>query len=171
MTRRPTPGDKRQARDALLALFREGEGWDLDKLASALAQLDPTPGDKRQARDELLNLLTGQTADVVVAMVVAAELTRFDATPDDMRQARDALHGLLDRETGGGEAAALIRGLAELNPTVHDLSSWRAWATVPTIHTASGPQSALLELLAAVRLNSALDEWLTVLPSLSPLSS
>jgi hypothetical protein len=50
--------------------------------------------------------------------------------------------------------------LAQLDPTVHDLRTWRAWTAAPTA-----------ELLAAVRRNSALAGWVALLPSLSPLSS
>jgi hypothetical protein len=39
--------------------------------------------------------------------------------------------------------------VAQLNPTVHDLRTWRASAVRPTA-----------ELLAAVRRNSALTNWL-----------
>ena len=83
----------------------------------------------------------------------------LDPTAEDKRQARDALLGLLARETDSWVAAGLAGALAQLDPTVHDLRTWRAWAVRPTA-----------ELLAAVRRNSALTNWLAVLPSLTSLS-
>jgi hypothetical protein len=61
-------------------------------------------------------------------------------------------------ETFGFWANAFPRSLAQLDPTVRDLSTWRARVVLPTA-----------ELPAAVRRNSALEEWLAFLPSLSPL--
>lgn len=89
-------------------------------------------------------------------MSVVLQLT---PAPQDKRQVLDALLGLLAHETDSAVAAELIRGVAQLDPTVHDLNTWRTWVTAPTA-----------ELLAAARRNSALDEWLEMLPSLNPLS-
>ena len=51
---------------------------------------------------------------------------------------------------------SLVPALAPLDPTVHDLATWRAWA--------NGPNA---ELLAAARRNTPLAEWLEALPSLT----
>ena len=88
-----------------------------------------------------------------------ARLAQLDPTAEDKRQAREALLGLLARETDSGVAERLAGALAQLDPTVHDLRTWRAWAVRPTA-----------ELLAAVRRNSALTNWLAALPSLTSLS-
>jgi hypothetical protein len=191
----PGADDQRTAIDAVLTLLiKDVEGRNADGLARALVQLDARPDDKRKALDTLLGLLTGR-ATGAAAEAVAAGLTLLDATAEDRRRARDALlgklsgrpHGtvielvsvvlqlvftpgekrqvldavlsLLGRETDSAVAAALIRGVAQLDPTARDLSSSRAWAAPPTA-----------ELLAEARRNSALDEWLAALPSLSPLS-
>ena len=71
------------------------------------------------------------------------------------------LLGLLARQTDPYAYAAeqLAGVVAQLDPTVHDLRTWRAWAVRPTA-----------ELLAAVRRNSALTSWLAALPSLTSLS-
>ena len=61
--------------------------------------------------------------------------------------------GLLARETNADTAERLADGLARLDPTVHDLRTWRAWAVPPTA-----------ELAAAVGRNSALTNWLAALP-------
>ena len=52
-------------------------------------------------------------------------------------------------------AEDLIQSVTALDPTVRDLSTWRAWTVQPTA-----------ELLAAVRRNSPLSDWLAALPSL-----
>jgi hypothetical protein len=112
----------------------------------------------RQARDALVGLLARETTGWAAAGL-AGELAQLATTAEDRRQARDALVGLLARETSGWAAERLAGGLAQLDPTVHDLRTWRAWAIQPTA-----------ELLAAVRRNSALTNWLAGLPSLASLS-
>jgi hypothetical protein len=158
----------RQARDdALLGLLaRETTSVDAALLAGALGPLDPTAEDKRQARGALLGRLTRKTNSLRAAELAGA-LGPLDPTAEDKRQARGALLGRLTRETTSRLAAELADKLAQLDPTVHDLGTptvhdlgtWRAWAVRPTA-----------ELLAAVRRNSALTNWLAVLPSLTSLS-
>ena len=87
-------------------------------------------------------------------------MVQLDPTAEDKRQAREALLGLLAGQTDGYVAEELADGVVQLDPTVRDLSTWRAWAVPPTV-----------ELLAAVRRNSALAVWLAALPSLTSLSS
>ena len=180
-----TAEDKRQARDAMLGgLARATDIQEAAKLADGLAQLDPTAEDKRQAHDALLRLARGTDSlstsgvwalltrmlnaqlslladetDGWVAEGLAGALVQLATTADDKRQARDALVGLLARETDSWEAEQLVGALAQLDPTVHDLRTWRAWAAQPTAG-----------LLAAVRRNSALTNWLEALPSLTSLS-
>jgi hypothetical protein len=188
----PEPADMRKARDAFLARLTDRlDGSNVDWLATALIQLDPTPDDKRRAREALLGWLRDENIGVV-AGAVAMALTRLGATPDHMRQAREALLGqlpgpgpvtgllsavlqlaatpqdkrevrgallgLLARETDSAVAAELIRVMAQLDPTVHDVSTWRTWTATPTA-----------ELLSAARRNTALDEWIAALPSMSTL--
>jgi hypothetical protein len=87
-------------------------------------------------------------------------LAQLDRTADEMRQASETLLRRLARETRSHVARSLASTLAQLNPTAVDLSSRWAWNVPPTV-----------ELLAAVRWNSTLEEWLEVLPSVSPLSA
>ena len=180
----PTAEDRRQARDALLALLAdETDIHNAEQLAGGLAQLDPTAEDKGQARDALLalaretdslrvkglfgvrlvsyelNALLRQSTDSHEAEGLAGALAQLAMTAEDKRQARKALVGLLARETDSQEAEWLVGGLAQLDPTVYDLRTWPAWSAQPTA-----------ELLAAVRRNSALTNWLAALPSLTSLS-
>ena len=155
----PTAEDKRQAREALIGLLaRATDSGTAAQLAARLALLDPTAEDKRQAREALIGLLARAT-DSGTAAQLAAGLALLDPTAEDKRQARVALLGLLARETDREAAGRLAGTMAQLDPTVHDLRTWHAWAVQPTA-----------ELLAAVRRNSALTDWLAALPSLTSLS-
>ena len=154
-----TAEDKRQARDVLLArLACATDSWLVEQLADGVAQLDPTAEDKRQARGALLALLARETTDRVAASL-AGGVAQLDPTAEDKRQARSALLARLACATDSWLVEQLAGGVARLDPTVHDLRTWRAWAVPPTA-----------ELLAAVRRNSALTNWLAALPSLTSLS-
>jgi hypothetical protein len=144
----PTPGDKHQARLALLRrLTKSDHPWTASQLADDLTRLDATAEEKHRACEALLGRLKGRPWLVSVVVQLAS-------TPGDKRQVLDALLCLLDlEETGSGAAGQLIDGMAQLDPTALDLSRSRRWAALPT-----------RELLAAVRRNSSLDEWLEVLP-------
>ena len=122
-----------------------------------MARLDPMAETRRQARGALPGLLARETSSG--RAVLAGALCPLDPTAEDKRQARGALLGLLAPETSSRRAADLADKLVQLDLTVHDLRTWRAWAVRPTA-----------ELLAAVRRNSALTNWLAVLPSLTSLS-
>ena len=157
-----TAEDKRQAREAMLELLaHETERGVARRLAVRVAQLDPTAEDKHRAREALLGLLARQTdaSDDEAGRMVAA-VAQLATTAEDKRQAREALLGLLARQTVSWAAVVLADGVAQLDPTVRDLSTWRGWADPPTV-----------ELLAAVRRNSAFAAWLEALPSLMLLSS
>lgn len=191
---RPTDRDKHQACRALLGLITHRSAKEGVELASAVAQLNPPPNDKRQALQALLGLLAGQTGGLAAIDEASGEEAQLDptsrdprridallgrdtirlpgpaadlvsvlrqlaSTPGDQRQVRDALLGLLAHEADSAMSAELIDGVTQLDPVVDDLTTWPAWAIPPNA-----------ELLAAVRRNSTLEEWLNVLPSLSQLS-
>ncbi|MGH3847323.1 MAG: hypothetical protein ACRDS0_38775, partial [Pseudonocardiaceae bacterium] len=158
----PTADEKRQARAALLQqLTCATHSHIAAELTGELARLDPTAEDKRHARDAVLWLLALRTSGRRAGALLAGTLARLDpAAEDEIRQARETLLRRLARETRSEVARSLASTLAQLNPTAVDLSFWWAWAVLPTV-----------ELLATVRRNSTLEEWLEVLPSLSPLSA
>jgi NACHT domain len=162
----PTAEERRQAQAALLEqLTCETNIYMAADLANKLARLDLTAEDKRQARAAVLRLLAQPTISsranaLRIFAILAGTLARLDPTADELRQARETLLQRLARETRSDVARSLASSLAQLNPTAVDLSSWWAWAVSPTV-----------EMLAAVRRNSTLEEWLEVLPSLSPLSA
>jgi hypothetical protein len=154
--------DKHHARDALLGMLGTGQvsGYEAAGLIGGIVQLATTAEEeKRQAREALLGLLPSQTDGWVTAELING-VVQLGPTAEDKRYGRDELLGMLARETDGSLAARLVDGVIQLDPTVGDLSTWRIWQAPPTI-----------ELLAATRRNSALADWLAVLPSLAPLSS
>jgi hypothetical protein len=128
-------------------------------LAREVAQLNPTRAEELQARQKLVKLLARESNSEVAAEL-ANTLATLNPTAADEHQGRLALLKLLAWETEERESTKLQTGLAQLNPTVPDLSTWHTWTFVPTV-----------ELLAALRRNSALAVWLTALPSLAAISS
>ncbi len=123
-----------------------------------MAQLDPTAQDQRQAGDAWLALLASPAGHGDAGELVG-RVIQLAPTAKAKRQACEALLGMLAGQTNGYTAEGLVGGLAQLDPTVHDLRAWRSWTVLPTE-----------ELLGAVRRNSALGDWLAVLPSLTALS-
>jgi lipopolysaccharide biosynthesis regulator YciM len=153
-----TAQDKRQAREAALRkLAGATSRLETEGLVGALAELDPADDDKRQARESALRLLADQTYPGDVERLIGL-LVVLDPPADDRRRARETLLGLLARRSDGYTARTLMHTLIQLDLTVRDLAAWPAWAAPPTA-----------ELLAAVRQNSVLDEWLAALPSFSPI--
>ena len=121
------------------------------------AHFDLTPPERRQAIDDEPSGVVREPYGTVPKLVSVVRL--LAQGPEDKREVLDVLLGLLARETSRAVAAALIRGVVQLDPTSHDLSNWQNWASPPTT-----------DLLATARRNSSLKEWLETLPSLSPLS-
>jgi hypothetical protein len=87
-------------------------------------------------------------------------VAQLGATTEDKHLAREPLFRLLAQETDGRQAQRLLARITGLNPTAQDLSAWQTWVAPPTAG-----------LITAVRRNSALEDWLAVLPSLSSLCS
>jgi hypothetical protein len=152
----PTPSDKDQARRILHDLLRGQAVHSADKIMAGLTLLDATPDDlcqtREAARDALLaHIGTGDFPTFGTTAKDVNVLAQLASTPEDKRQILDGLLGLLARERDSDVARDLIGGIAQLDPTVHDLNSWPTWAASPS-----------RELLAAARRNSALHEWLTI---------
>jgi hypothetical protein len=152
----PTPSVKDQARRILQDLLRGQAVHSADKIMAGLTLLDATPDHLRQTREAARDALLAHigTGDFPTFGTVAKDvnvLVQLASTPEDKRKTLDGLLGLLARETNSDVARDLIRGIAQFDPTVRDLSSWPTWAASPS-----------RELLAAARRNSALHEWLTI---------
>ena len=156
-----TAEDRQQARQALLRLITEGTSdTGTSELRHGLVQLDPTADDRRQVRQALLRLIATGKVTWEEAKRVIDCVIQLAPTTEDRRDAREALLRLLAHEAVGWCAHRLLSGVAQLDPTVDDLSTWRAWVAPPTA-----------ELLAAVRRNSPLTDWIEILPSLTSLSN
>jgi Fe-S-cluster formation regulator IscX/YfhJ len=187
----PTMQDKRRAREIVVWLLASpDEAWMAPKLVETLIRLDPTAEDKRTAlwaqlghiasptngieasqhvmaslqlaptaadigwtRQRMLELLAVET-EGFHAIDLAQTLSRLDPTTTDKRRAREILLGLLARTTDDGDASWLMSGMAYLDPTTNDIHNWDTWAIPPTV-----------ELLAAVRRNSTIKDWLESIPS------
>ena len=161
------PGDLSQVRDVVLAhLASQADRHNLPFLADALVQLDPSATDLSQARGSLLQVLTvaaketnERNFDEFGLGRLVDTLLRLDPTAQDKRQARAALLARLSLQINPRNGDEQQRQLALLDPESRDLNGWHAWSRGPT-----------RQLLAAVRQNSTLADWLAVLPSLSSLS-
>jgi hypothetical protein len=155
----PTAEDKRRAREALVSLLAKSpSSWTAGRLAQGVIDLATTAEDKQHARDALLRLMAHERQGYVAGQL-ARGVAELDPTAEDKRQAREVLVRLLARETESHAARSLADSLALLDPTGHDLGSCPDWAVRPTT-----------ELLAAVRRNSALTDWLGT-PLTSPSDS
>jgi len=145
--------DKDLAHEVLLRHLTSGRVG--RELVDVLVQLASSAEDKRQARDALLAALASQDSSYAVSTLTRG-LVQLDSSTEDKRQARDALLTVL---ASGGTRELESRGLesmlAQMEPTVRDLSTWHAWAFPPSPG-----------LLAAARQNSTLADWLKALPSL-----
>jgi NACHT domain len=151
----PTADEQQQARTALLSLLAgQNDSTPTVRLAEAVVQLAATAKEITQARKALLGQLTypiGSTA----ASELASMLSRLDPPAAEQQRARDALLELLLTEPNQHNVGSLMSAIAKLNPAIPDLSNLRSW-TFPI----SG------ELLATVRRNSTLSDWLEAIPSL-----
>jgi hypothetical protein len=155
----PTVEDTRQARDALGRwLAQETDGSLAASLANAISRLGPTAEDQRQASEAILRLLPGETSFWTVRELLR-ELVQLVPTTAHRRHAREAVLALLATQTDRGVAGELQTALEQLDPTARDLAGCRGWAAPP-----------FPDLLAAVRRNSGLPEWLAILPSLATLA-
>ena len=117
----PTAEDRRQAREALLALLAgETDSGGAAVLVGGVAELDPTAEDRRQARDALLALLAGETNNGVAAARLVGGVAQLATTAEDRRQALEALLALLAGGTTSYMAEVLAGGLAQLATTAED---------------------------------------------------
>ena len=153
----PTAEDQRQLREVLLRALTSVPRSEMS--VHALVQLSSTAEDRRQAREALLALLASRT-DPRLAERVVAGVVQLAPTAEDRRQARESVLALLASQPDSWTADHLVTALAELGPTLRDLTA---------LHTRGF--RVPVGLLAAVRRNSALADWLVALPSLTSPSS
>lgn len=154
----PTSQEGHQVRQAILELLSvQTDGWLAMALADGLLRFRPTAEDKRRARQALLQLLPASKADVnLISRGFVRRIVKFDPSAEDKRLIREVVLELLETGLNDRMFESLVPALAQLDPTVHDLTTWRSWG--------NGPNA---ELLAAARRNTPLAEWLEALPSLT----
>ena len=154
----PEAGDKHRARQALLRLLSTANYETTVGLVNKIAKLAPEVDDNRRTRQALLALLPS-VATSFKAGALMDGVAKLATEAGERRQTRQALLALLRSTADRFEAAVLVDGVAQLEPTVKDIGGYRAWAALPTE-----------ALLSAVRRNSTLDDWLSSLTLLAPLS-
>jgi hypothetical protein len=151
----PSPDHRRRAFEIILGTMASSEWITVWEAADKLSQFATTGEDKRRAREALLGLLAGQT-DIGVAAGLARGLAELAITAEEKGQARETVFRLLadQRIHGYFIDDGLARVATKLDPTVHDLA----------LKTFQPPGN----LLAAIRRNSPLTDWLAALPALAP---
>ena len=162
----PTEADKREACKTLLELITGLDRfYDIMELAGAAVQwLDLTEENKRSIRETVLTRMSDSNIFSIIRHP-AYKLTQLDLTTEEKRSVRESLLTLISHGPGvsahrNSSDIDVLREVALLDPTVHDLSTWRSWTIRPSS-----------EFITAVRLNSTLEDWLAALPSLSELTS
>jgi hypothetical protein len=123
----------------------------LSEVATALAV---TERERERVRAALLDKLVG-TADYLTVQTIAVAIDDLGVTELELTQARAALVTTLAGDANC-ENSPITAVLADLEPTVTDLTGSRNWKKPPTS-----------DLLASARENSALPTWITALPQLS----
>jgi tetratricopeptide (TPR) repeat protein len=154
----PTAEQRNQAHEVLLTLLASTtDGATALYLARSVAQLEPTAEEYSRTREVLLTLLAG-TIDGATAFFLTTAVAELQPTAEERSRTREVLLTLLAGTTDAEIARELAYDLARHQPVARDLGNWRTWATPPPP-----------ELLAATRQESALTDWLTILPDLRSL--
>ena len=116
----PWPEDKRQIREALLALLPgQADGQLAALLADGVARLDPTAEDKHETRQVVLGLLAEET-DGEAAAELADAVAQLDPPAEDRHQTRQALLALLPGETSAKIVRRFVGTVIQLAPTAED---------------------------------------------------
>lgn len=155
----PSPKDLQEARNILMrTLVSQTDGYRADHLTYYLLLLNPSATDKQRARNTFAGILEDPTNEGS-ASTIASRLIELAETAEDKRLARDVLLKWVARRIQrleGADPNPVMDKIAQLNPTVRDLRACDSWLIPPSN-----------ELLAAVRQNSELADWIAFLPSLS----
>jgi tetratricopeptide (TPR) repeat protein len=154
----PTDEERYSACEVLLTLLGSSTHGDTAiHLADAVTKLQPTAGERSRACEALLILLTS-TTDGITAMRLARSAAGMQPTAAVRTRTRKALLTLLAATTDAENAYELADGLARQRPEASELGNWHTWVISPPAG-----------LLAAMRQESALADWLAILPDLRSL--
>lgn len=150
------PVYKRTASEALLAILScQDRQMHIVYIARGLAELATSVEAASKTRKALLALLPAQT-HMWTSRELAAAVLKLRPGEREKGQVRTALLAQLTHETDASAAQRLFRSLTQAGCTVRDLKDTQSWAAPPTT-----------DLLAEVRRNSALADWLAFLSSLA----
>ena len=153
--------DMARARARVLDLLDTADADDARTLAGLLAELGPEPTDMARARARVLDLL--ETARSWEAGQLVEALIWLGPEPSDKARARSRVLDLLNAPGefprpfthGISPHEGLLESLGELDPRPSDLAGSASWEVSPTPI-----------LLAAVRRNYSLEQWLDALPGI-----
>jgi hypothetical protein len=151
-----TVAEQAQAREGLLRNLA-GETDPVNAsyyLASALFGLSPSAREDSQVRESLLRILTADGLKNPESVAIAVAL--LDPSASEQAQVRVTLLGFIASQADpfGGRTAASVLSL--FKPMLADLADTRNWVSPSPV-----------ELLAAVRSNSRLFDWIAALPQIS----
>jgi hypothetical protein len=154
----PTEQERTQLREALLRLAACSWTYsELPELLEVAAGLAETAQDRGQVLEALLGLLAAP-GNSGTAETLAGLATGLAETAQERAQVREALLRRLAAPGNPRMADPLAPTITSLRPIAWDLVNWQTPSSLPTVR-----------LLAAVRKNSVLADWLAVLPSFSSL--
>ena len=152
-----TAQERTQVREVLLGLLAaQGNATTASEVARLAAGLAETAQERTQVREVLLGLLAAQ-GNATTASEVAGLAAGLAETAQERTQVREVLLGLLAAQSKPRTADVPIPA-ANPRPIGWDLFNWYTPPSLPAAR-----------LLAVVRQNSVLAEWLAVLPSFSSL--
>jgi hypothetical protein len=117
--------------------------------------VDVTEEQQTALRDTLLKRTAESTSGLAIRYFLPS-LVDFSRTDTEKTEARAAIVNRLRMEDDHFTAETLMGVLAELSPTANDLRDARQWHFTPTT-----------SLLAAVRSNTSVSDWIALLQDLA----
>jgi hypothetical protein len=158
----PTAQERAKLRAELFGLLAVDEDPDMvGTLAEVVAELDPTTQERTRLWKILLRKLAAAQINNPLTVGPLAQLAvELAATPEERTKVREALLGLLPARDQLGIHTTPASTTTRLHPTAGPVGNWYSWSFSPRT-----------ELLAVIRQDSGLTDWLALLPSLRSLSS
>jgi hypothetical protein len=150
-----SPGELELARTAVLALLARRDVYaGTDSLVQALGYLRPALDDTGRARQAVIKRLT-MSKSAEEAQSLAQIVAQMNPQPEELGECRHVLLRWLPKLSSlNSTHDQILKTLVQLKPDIATLDSWRTWNARPSS-----------ELLAAVRNNSSLSDWLAALLS------
>lgn len=142
-------------REALRQLTDDDKAFFHPDLMRLFKSVDVTEEQQTALRDTLLKRTAESTSGLAIRYFLPS-LVDFSRTDTEKTEARAAIVNRLRMEDDHFTAETLMGVLAELSPTANDLRDARQWHFTPTT-----------SLLAAVRSNTSVSDWIALLQDLA----